>query len=105
MTYDVENERCDLSKHSECKNGERPNWTPPEGCTCARAVLLLTVPRSTRASGQCHAHPIDACDNDALRRSARRRSQVEEHLQSHPTDLVVVGVQQNVAALAFADRE
>lgn len=32
MTYDIDHERCDLSKNIDCKHGERPNWNPPEGC-------------------------------------------------------------------------
>jgi hypothetical protein len=32
MTYDIDHERCDLSKNIDCKNGERPNWIPPSGC-------------------------------------------------------------------------
>lgn len=32
MTFDVDHERCELSKNIDCKYGERPNWKPPEGC-------------------------------------------------------------------------
>jgi len=32
MTYDIDHERCDLSKNIDCKNGERPNWIPPSEC-------------------------------------------------------------------------
>jgi hypothetical protein len=32
MSYDPDHKRCDLSKNVECQNGERPSWTPPEGC-------------------------------------------------------------------------
>ena len=32
MTYDPDHKRCDLSKNIECKDGERPTWTPPDGC-------------------------------------------------------------------------
>jgi hypothetical protein len=32
MAYDPDHQRCDLTKNIECQNGERPSWTPPEGC-------------------------------------------------------------------------
>lgn len=32
MNYDPNHQRCDLSKNVDCTNGERPSWTPPEGC-------------------------------------------------------------------------
>lgn len=38
MSYDPDHQRCDLTKNIECKNGERPNWTPPEGC---KIVLFI----------------------------------------------------------------
>lgn len=41
MTYDVDHERCELSKSIDCKNGERPNWTPPEGCRLITILIFI----------------------------------------------------------------
>jgi hypothetical protein len=42
MTYDPDHQRCDLSKNVECQNGERPSWTPPEGCI-QFSVLIIHI--------------------------------------------------------------
>ena len=40
MSYDPNHQRCDLSKNVECQNGERPSWTPPEGCIHFHLLLI-----------------------------------------------------------------
>ena len=41
MTYDPDHKRCDLSKNIECKDGERPTWTPPDGCKSSDVFLAV----------------------------------------------------------------
>lgn len=43
MSYDPDHQRCDLSKNIECQNGERPSWTPPEGCKKNSMDLLSII--------------------------------------------------------------
>ncbi|CAF1153435.1 unnamed protein product [Rotaria sp. Silwood1] len=50
MTYDPDHQRCDLSKNIECKDGERPNWTPPEGWGQSESVTNYIVTKTTTLS-------------------------------------------------------
>ncbi|CAF2037508.1 unnamed protein product [Rotaria magnacalcarata] len=50
MTYDPNHQRCDLSKNIECKNGERPTWTPPEGWLQSESATNYVVTKTTTVS-------------------------------------------------------
>ncbi|CAF0865968.1 unnamed protein product [Adineta ricciae] len=47
MSYDPDHQRCDLTKNIECQNGERPNWTPPEGWGQSESVTGYVVTKTT----------------------------------------------------------
>lgn len=32
MAFDTEKERCDMASAVNCKEGDRPDWKPPENC-------------------------------------------------------------------------
>ena len=32
MSFDVENQRCEMALAINCKDGERPDWKAPDGC-------------------------------------------------------------------------
>jgi hypothetical protein len=37
MSFDVENQRCEMALAINCKDGEREGWEPPENCKQKRS--------------------------------------------------------------------
>ena len=32
MSFDTDNQRCEMALAINCKDGERPEWKAPDGC-------------------------------------------------------------------------
>jgi hypothetical protein len=32
MSFDTDNQRCDMALAINCKDGDRPDWKPPDNC-------------------------------------------------------------------------
>ena len=32
MSFDPDNQRCEMSYGINCKDGDRPDWVPPDNC-------------------------------------------------------------------------
>ncbi|UJR15055.1 hypothetical protein I4U23_002026 [Adineta vaga] len=80
MSYDPDHQRCDLTKNIECKNGERPSWTPPEGWGQSESVTSYVITKTTSHS---HNENNDGDDYDnhevkkKLRPTKKRKTTVK----------------------------
>lgn len=48
MSFDADNQRCEMAYGINCKNGERPDWVPPEGWMGTTRSTTTTTRRTRK---------------------------------------------------------
>lgn len=41
MSFDVDNQRCEMALAINCKDGDRPDWKPPSNCIKIKIFIFI----------------------------------------------------------------